>query len=117
MSFNEYKEFIGKVSSEMYFSIMSLLHEQLPCSQNFFRLKKLYRAKMTNNFNNNRKSQSPARCIASPNMVRGLSSFKRAAAQAMESGSGSLSGGASIGNNTPNGYLGVGSPHNLNFTN
>lgn len=56
-SFADYKEFISNVSSEMYFSLMSLLHEQLPCSMNFFRLKKLYRAKLAQGFlGSNRKS-------------------------------------------------------------
>jgi len=48
MSLQEYKEFNTRVSSEMYFSLIQVLHEQLPCSQNFFRLKKLYRQKLAN---------------------------------------------------------------------
>ena len=68
---------------------------------------------MAKNFNGERKSVSPARTIASPNMVRGLTSFKKAAAQAMD-GSGTPSGGAT-GSNTPGGFLG--SPGSLNFSN
>lgn len=92
MSLQDYKDFITKVSSEMYFSLIQLLHEQLPCSQNFFRLKKIYRARMTQGYNNARKSQSPARAIASPNMVRGLSSFKKAVANYNTSGGGTPGG-------------------------
>ena len=29
----------------MFYSIMSVLHERLPCAANFFRLKKIYRTK------------------------------------------------------------------------
>lgn len=31
----------------MFYSIMSVLHEKLPCAPNFFRLKKIYKAKST----------------------------------------------------------------------
>jgi hypothetical protein len=31
----------------MFYSIMSVLHERLPCSPNFFRLKKIYRTKVS----------------------------------------------------------------------
>ena len=32
MSFNDYLEFNRNVSSEMFFSLMTVLHENLPCS-------------------------------------------------------------------------------------
>ena len=31
----------------MFYSIMSVLHERLPCAPNFFRLKKIYRTKVS----------------------------------------------------------------------
>ena len=45
ISFDEYLHFNKDVSSEMFYSIMGVLHERLPCAQNFFRLKKIYRNK------------------------------------------------------------------------
>jgi hypothetical protein len=59
----------------MFYSIMAVLQERLPCSKNFFRMKKLYRSKLGGDSNAGRKSMSPHRTIASPSMVKGLSSF------------------------------------------
>ena len=47
ISFDDYLNFNKKVSSEMFYSIMSVLHERLPCAPNFFRLKKIYRTKVS----------------------------------------------------------------------
>lgn len=47
ITFDEYLNFNKKVSSEMFYSIMAVLHERLPCAPNFFRLKKIYRTKNT----------------------------------------------------------------------
>ena len=46
LDFNQYCEVNRKVSSEMFFSIMSILQERLPCSQNIFRLKRIYKTKI-----------------------------------------------------------------------
>ena len=46
LNFEEYQAFNQSVSSEMFVSIMSLLHERLPCAPNCFRLKKLFKAKI-----------------------------------------------------------------------
>ena len=51
----------------MFYSLMAILHEKLPCATNFFRLRKKFREK---NLNEN---GSPIRTIASPKMMRGLS--------------------------------------------
>ena len=59
------------VSSEMFFSIMRVLHDTLPCTKNFGRKRKNYRLKV--------EEQSPiplpnaVKAIASPKMVKGLS--------------------------------------------
>ena len=47
ITFDDYLSFNKKVSSEMFYSIMSVLHERLPCAPNFFRLKKIYRTKVS----------------------------------------------------------------------
>ena len=79
MSFKQYEYIIKTVSSEMFYSLMSLLHEKLPCATNYFRLRKQFKEK------NNQKrgadgeklSSSPIRTIASPKMIRGLSITKQ----------------------------------------
>jgi len=43
MSFENYTHIINNVSSEMFLSLMALLHQKLPCAANCFRLKRLYR--------------------------------------------------------------------------
>ena len=40
MSMQQYEYIIKTVSSEMFYSLMSLLHEKLPCATNYFRLRK-----------------------------------------------------------------------------
>lgn len=45
ISFVEYDRINREVSSEMFYSLMFTLHEKLPCTQNFFKLKRDYRDK------------------------------------------------------------------------
>lgn len=56
------------MTSEMFTSIMRVLHEMLPCSRNFFNMKRKFRAQQ-----NEDDEQRKIREIASPRMVRGLS--------------------------------------------
>ena len=64
-------EYINKtISSEMFYSLMAILHERLPCSKNFFRMKKTFRDR------EGAECSSPVRTIASPKMIRGLSITK-----------------------------------------
>jgi hypothetical protein len=42
MDFDEYSEFNKNISSKLFFSMMDILYDKLPCSSNFFRLKKLH---------------------------------------------------------------------------
>lgn len=54
------------ISSEMFFAIMRVLHNTLPCTNNFFVLKSKY--------NEARKQLSnPVKAIASPTMIKGFS--------------------------------------------
>mmetsp|Transcript_7442 Transcript_7442/g.6706 ORF Transcript_7442/g.6706 Transcript_7442/m.6706 type:complete len:142 (+) Transcript_7442:710-1135(+) len=39
MSFEEYVEANKTVSSEMFYSVLSVIYERLPCSQNFFKMR------------------------------------------------------------------------------
>jgi len=56
----------------MFTSIMRVLHEMLPCSRNFFSMKRKYRLRQQDN--EERKSEGRRiREIASPRFVRGLS--------------------------------------------
>lgn len=71
MNYKQY-EYVNKtVSSEMFYSLMAILHEKLPCATNFFRLKKNFR-----DMRQTDKASSPVRTIASPKMIRGLSITK-----------------------------------------
>ena len=72
MNFNQYDYINRNVSSEMFYSLMAILHEKLPCATNFFRLRKQFREKIQN------ENGSPIRLIASPKMMRGLSVTKKA---------------------------------------
>jgi len=73
MSYKQY-EYVNKtVSSEMFYSLMAVLHERLPIATNFFRLKKKFRDQRRGS---NMQSSSPIRTIASPKMIRGLSITK-----------------------------------------
>ena len=50
------------VSSEMFVSLMRVLYDTLPCTQNFLRLKAKYQENSSNK----------VKAIASPNIIRGL---------------------------------------------
>ena len=65
MSFNAFEYINKNVSSEMFYSLMAVLHEKLPCATNYFRLRK--------KFKDLHKTESPIRTLASPRMIRGLS--------------------------------------------
>lgn len=72
MNFKQY-EYINKtISSEMFYSLMAILHEKLPISTTFFRLKKQFRDRK----GENGVCSSPVRTIASPKLIRGLSITK-----------------------------------------
>lgn len=72
MSYKHYEYVNYNISSEMFYSLMAVLHERLPCAQGFFRLKKKYRDLHVGEA----KASSPVRKIASPKMIRGLSITK-----------------------------------------
>jgi hypothetical protein len=59
------------VSSEMFYSVISLMHNKLPCSSAIFRYKRLFDAK--NSEGKVSPSHSPTRKMASPQIVKGLS--------------------------------------------
>ena len=43
MDFENYEYVNREVSSEMFFSLMGILHEKLPLGKNFYRLRTKYR--------------------------------------------------------------------------
>lgn len=45
MNYKQYEYIVKTVSSEMFYSLMSLLHEKLPCATNYFRLRKQFKEK------------------------------------------------------------------------
>jgi hypothetical protein len=66
LTFADYKEINLKQSSELFISIMRVLLDSLPCTQNFYILKKKYvRAYI--------KNKSPkVKALASPKLCNGL---------------------------------------------
>lgn len=73
MSYKHFEYVNCSVSSEMFYSLMAILHERLPCAKGFYRLKRSYRDKHLGEA----RSNSPIRTIASPKMIRGLSIKKK----------------------------------------
>lgn len=72
ISFDEYQNIITKVSSELFVSLMAIFDERLPCANNFFRLKRMYRNKIPTAGSARIGSMSPSRSIASPTMLKGM---------------------------------------------
>lgn len=72
MNYKEYAHVNNQVSSEMFYSLMAILHMQLPVAQNFFRLKRKYRLRRRDTKQTD-SSSSRIRMIASPKMMVGLS--------------------------------------------
>jgi hypothetical protein len=60
----------------MFTSLMRVLHEMLPCSKNFFNMKRKYRLSQAEDDDGNRSDNRRVREIASPRIVRGLSLHK-----------------------------------------
>lgn len=68
MSYSDYAEVNKEVSSEMFYSVMSVLYERLPCSQNFFRMKENY-LQMMEKKKKQPREMSPANVIAYLNVM------------------------------------------------
>jgi hypothetical protein len=45
MNYSQYENINKNVSSEMFYSLMAVLHEKLPCSKNYYRLRENFRNK------------------------------------------------------------------------
>ena len=56
----------------MFYSLMALLHERLPCAKNFYRLRQIYRKNDPKYLKQQNDNASPVRTIASPNLINGL---------------------------------------------
>jgi len=72
INFAEYDRINREVSSEMFYSVMFTLHERLPCTQNFFKLKRDYRR----NLDHSPISPHAIKAIASPKYVAELSATR-----------------------------------------
>lgn len=79
MSYQQYEHVNKNISSEMFYSLMSILHEKLPCAKNFYRLRNRFRRSDPKYQQAIAENSSPVRTIASPNMIRGLSISKKQA--------------------------------------
>ena len=76
MNYKQYAYINKTLSSEMFYSLMAILHEKLPCAPNFFRLRKKFRDQLSGSHNLEKLPSSPVRTIASPKIIRGLSITK-----------------------------------------
>ena len=70
LKYAEYNQVNQLVSSEMFYSIMRVLHEKLPCTKNFFRMKKQYREKIS--LSSPLPLTQKLSALASQKMVQGL---------------------------------------------
>lgn len=77
MNFSQYDNVNKNVSSEMFYSLMAVLHEKLPCAKNFYRLRNNFRRKDPKYQQAVKENSSPIRTIASPKLIRGLSITKQ----------------------------------------
>lgn len=77
MNAQQYDNVNKNVSSEMFYSLMSVLHEKLPCAKNFYRLRNNFRKKDPKYQQAVKENASPIRIIASPKLIRGLSITKQ----------------------------------------
>jgi len=94
INLKEYKNINNNVSSEMFYNLMSLFHDKLPCSQNFFRLKKIFRTKLRAAGDG---SDSPIRSIASPSLMQKNASRKNSVSSFVSSGGASSKSGGRSG--------------------
>jgi hypothetical protein len=78
----------------MFYNLMSLFHDKLPCSQNFFRLKKIFRTKLRAAGDG---SDSPIRSIASPSLMQKNASRKNSVSSFVSSGGASSKSGGRSG--------------------
>ena len=77
MNYQQYEYVNQNVSSEMFYSLMSILHEKLPCAKNFYRLRNKFRSKDVKYKQAVMENSSPIRTLASPKLIRGLSISKK----------------------------------------
>lgn len=63
MDYKQYEKLNKQQSSEMFYSIMAILHERLPCSLNYFRMRRKFKEAHD-------ECQSPIRSIASPKIIK-----------------------------------------------
>jgi len=73
INYKEYAAINNNVSSEMFCSIMRVLHDNLPCTKNYF----MQRRKFRLNLDSPEHSPAKVKEIASPKIVRGLSLTKK----------------------------------------
>jgi hypothetical protein len=85
MNAYQYDHVNKNVSSEMFYSLMSVLHEKLPCAKNFYRLRNNFRRKDPKYQQAIKENASPIRTIASPKLIRGLSITKQQRNDGVES--------------------------------
>lgn len=91
LSYEQYSAINQSQTSEMFLALMRVLHETLPCSKNFFSMKRKFRARQLE-CNADAQPQK-IREISSPRIVRGLSLGKSPVRRPSSRASNSSAGG------------------------
>lgn len=73
MNLEEFKRVISEVTSDMFLAIIILLHNQLPCTENFKRYQKNFEKFMTPEDGSKTTTEGKTKTIASPRMMQNLS--------------------------------------------
>ncbi len=66
MTYDQYTEVNKGVSSEMFYSILSVIYDRLPCSENFFKMRDNFLSMLVDK----KKPYSPANRIAYLNVMQ-----------------------------------------------
>ena len=64
MNYEQYDKINKQHTSEMFYSLMAILHEKLPCSMNYFRMRRKFKDAQDDDG-----QKSPVRTIASPKII------------------------------------------------
>ncbi len=71
MDYDYYNYVNTEISSEMFYSLMKILHEKLPLSKNYYVMRKNFRENYKSTFSS--QESSPVRIIAQPKLIKGMS--------------------------------------------
>ena len=71
MDYDYYNYVNTEISSEMFYSLMKILHEKLPLAKNYYVMRKNFWENYRYAFSS--QESSPVRIIAKPKLIKGMS--------------------------------------------